>query len=652
MARNESAFALSVPLGHEAKTTEELTNYLLTLWPNQADLDLIIDAQVSISILLHGVVCHPYEDYFAKHIAPPRKVLQKPVANSHPVIVARNMLLLVTLLHSLPPSSVDAIPGLSINHRDMIDRIFNAATKLVTSNDELMCSIEGIESFLLESMYLTNMGNLRRAWLVNRRAMVISQMMGIQTGKMTSALVVLDRSTLERVYPDFMWFRLVTCDRHLSLLLGLPQATPENVFSAPGMLESYAPLERFERIMTVACSLILQRNTSDQNDLETTYEIDKTLQKAATLMPPEWWLASPPDVKAIAARNDIAFKETLRLMNQLIYHHLLVQLHLPYMLLPSLEDPRYDCSKITVANASRAILTRFIAFHSSAAITSYCRGIDFIAFIVSTTLCLVHIEARRQQYYGNIDSSGFSLLQPLLHQRLGDRGLLDKLLAIVQNMAKSGVDPVAKRIASILEPLLEIEENSYRGGCYSVSASDGRRAGESKSETSTYFGDSSNAPHTLRIKIPYFGTIRIEHHPTAGKSSGSSPTDAESQTCANGSSFVSLRARETSFVTGGGQVSSCSSDSGMSTPSVRCKLGSERPVDPGWEAVPSLGYSHALSHPKSSAWDNEHTMLDNKTAQEQYLLVPGLPSAVDDWALQGVDIALFSSLTSGSMPNA
>ncbi|KAJ3472891.1 hypothetical protein NLG97_g10652 [Lecanicillium saksenae] len=633
-----SSTSITIPLGMEARTNEELSRYLVSLWPSQPDLDLIINAQVCISVLLHGVVCQPYDGYFENYIAGPHQILKRPPEDAHPVLVARNMLLLVTLLASLPPTSVDAIPGLSITHRDMIEHLYNAATKLVTSNNEFMTCMEGLEGYMMEVMYLTNLGNLRRAWLINRRAIDTAQMMGLQTGRTTSSIVVLDENILKRIRPDYMWFRLVYADRHLSLLLGLPQATTENVFATPEVLETYAPLERFERILCVACSLILQRNNAEHNDLDTTYEIDKTLQRAATLLPPQWWVGSPPGLNMIAGRDESAFQEALRLMNQFVYHHLLVQLHLPYMLLPSSSDPRIDCSKITVANASRSILTRFISFHSSPAATAYCRGIDFIAFIASTTLCLVHIEARRQQCFGQADESNFGLLQPLLHQRLADRGILQRLLDIVTDMSKSRVDPVAKRIVMILGSLLEIELNSFKGGCYTVSAIDYRSNSSEKLGTGVEFGDSSNAPHTLRIKIPFFGTIRIEHHPTFSKSSERQPTTGKCQTA----EYVSGLDHHN-----GG--STCSSDTGtgpLPTPTSTYAVPSQQ-LHQDWSgSVVLQQHPSALSHPKDEIWSENATVYAQPDVSEPYLLVPGLSN--DDWALQGVDIALFSSLTQGS----
>ncbi|KAJ6787004.1 hypothetical protein PWT90_07429 [Aphanocladium album] len=636
--RLESSNTHSMPLGMEAKTSEELSRYLISFWPSQADLDVIMGAQLCISVVLHGVVCQPYEGYFDNHIAPPRHILARPSERTHPVLLAQHMLLLVTLLNSLPPTSVDAIPDLSMTHREMIERLYNAATKLVTSNNEFMTCVEGIESYLMEMMYQTSVGNLRRAWLVNRRAINTAQMMGLQTGRITSSVVVLDEGTLKRVRPDYMWFRLVYADRHLSLLLGLPQATTDNIFASPEMLETYPPLERFERILCVACSLILQRNSAEHNDLDTTYEIDKTLQRAATLLPPQWWMVSPLAIDAFSCKDDHAFHEALRLMNQFVYHHLLVQLHLPYMLLPSTADPRIDCSKITVANASRSILSRFISFHNSAGFTACCRGIDFIAFIASTTLCLVHIEARRRQYFGQTDESGFSLLQPLMHQRLADRGLLQRLLEIVTEMSRSGVDPVSKRIVSILGPLLEIELNSFKGGCYSVSAIDNRGNSSETLGPGTDFGDSSNAPHALRIKIPFFGTIRIEHHPAFSKSCEGKPENSKG----HDTESVSVLDRYSGSSTCGSENGTCP----LPTPTSNFSVDSQ-PLESDCSRLATMQqHSCALFQQRDGVLDENAVARSQEHVSEPYLLVPGLSN--DDWALQGVDIALFNNLTQGS----
>lgn len=530
---------------------------LIAAWPSQQDLDTILSIPVGVSVLLHGVICKSYSEYFSGAFPSPRQVLRLPLSDSHPVIIARGLLLLATYLQGIPPCFASQQDCPSLNYQNIISRAFNTAIRLVTSNDEVVNSLEGIECIMIESMYLNNSGNLRRAWLANRRAMVIAQMMGLH-GSTKSSSMFLEDGTRERIDPDYMWFRIVCSDRYLSLMLGLPQGSPED--TSPDILDNFMPVERMERLESIAGGLILQRNSTERTSLVATHKIDKLLKKAAESMPPHWWVSS--NLAAIASNDETVFEETVRFMMQFAHYHLLVQLHLPYMLLPSSINPSYDYSKSTAANASRAIITQYISFYDSISAPAYCRGVDFITFVASTTLCLAHIEARRQF------ENSVTFFQSLQHQRSGDRGLLERLLEIMERMAGESHDVVIRKISSILRPLLDIEDSSFRGSCYQISAA------ESVEQESHCVGGTNEASHELRIQIPHYGTIVIEHRP---------PDYPVSQT-SNANAFV----REPIL---------------------------SQDVDPGQAAPWLLGS------------------------------IPGMELDVDDWALQGVDMALFSNLT-------
>ncbi|KAI0123738.1 hypothetical protein BJ170DRAFT_686991 [Xylariales sp. AK1849] len=631
-------------LGLASKVTgslDELSRALLAVWPDQHDLNLVLSALVDVSAVLHGVVCMSYSRFFSRQISSPRRMLQLPPHGSHPVLIARRLLMLGTLLQDIPPSSVGELAGMKSDCRAVMSRVVHAATRLVTSDDELVSSLDGIECIMIESMYLNNAGNLRRAWLANRRAMVVAQMLGLHRGTSSSS-IVLEPETRDRIDPDYMWFRLVTTDRYLSLMLGLPQGSLENVFASPKALHSCMAMERMERLEVVAAGLILQRNSADRTNLAATYKIDKILQEAAALMPPQWWLMTP-DSAAIASNDAKVFEESIRLMYQFTHHHLLVQLHLPYMMLPSSADTSYDYSKMTAANAGRAIVTQFVAFRESNSATAYCRGIDFVAFIASTTLCLAHIEARRQNK--TVPSKGVTVFQSLQHQRLSDRGLLERTLEIMDVMARENHDVVAQKISSILQPLLAIEKNSSRGGCYQFSASS-----ELDKQDSQGLSDKGENFDELRIHIPYFGTIKIEHR------TAPSDTIEPARTISEEWVLNACGPRATDA----GLIDACEPVSPLNreqhnvqrehiTSAARpagYEISAAQPVNTDWQAVPSyLDPPVALQQSGSANWDQSLSSFDTRAAQEGHLLVPGLAADIDDWALQGVDIALFSSLT-------
>ncbi|KAH8651321.1 hypothetical protein BX600DRAFT_387642 [Xylariales sp. PMI_506] len=544
---------------------DEISRALLTVWPSEDDLEIILCLPTSVSILLHGIVCVPYSKYFSGQMISPRQLLKLPPPKSHPILLARRLLLLGAILQGIPLAAVGALAGLSQDYGAIMSRVVNAASRLVTSNDDLVHSLEGIECVMMESMYLNNAGNLRRAWVTNRRAMVIAQMLGLHTGMGPPSGMLLEHGTRDRIDPAYMWFRIVCSDRYLSLMLGLPQGCLDNVFSEPQVLQGCKAVEHLERIECVAAGLILQRNNADRTNVAATHKIDKLLQEGASLLPPQWWLPVT-DPSVVANNEGKIFEESVRLTLQFAHNHLLIQLHLPYMMQPSSSHPEYDYSKMTATIASRAIVSQFVSFHNSDMMTAYCRGIDFIAFIASTTLCLAHIEAHSQiqDWETPGKPNGVNVLQSLQHQRLSDRGLLERTLDIMRTMADQRHDVVAQKIVSILEPLLTIEQKSSKGRPYYASASmgPGKEGPVALGKTTVDHAD------VLRIQIPYFGTIKIEHLvPSYLDQQAEPPQQSESD---------------------GGPSSAC----GM---------------------------------------------------PDSHLLVPGLAADVDDWALQGVDIALFNS---------
>ena len=55
------------------------------------------------------------------------------------------------------------------------------ASRLVTSNDELVEFLEALECLILKAAFHCNDCNLRGAWLVNKRAIGVAQLMGLDT---------------------------------------------------------------------------------------------------------------------------------------------------------------------------------------------------------------------------------------------------------------------------------------------------------------------------------------------------------------------------------------------------------------------------------------------------------------------------------------
>ncbi|KAF2258918.1 hypothetical protein CC78DRAFT_548759 [Lojkania enalia] len=423
---------------------DELCRALIESWPTQHELNLVIDVPVGISVLFHGTACMPYSRFQNLEMPHPQEILQLPPSGSHPVLISRKLLILGSFLQGIPPDIIKDLIKQGVSCCEVMKRVVDTANRIVTSNDDLVDSLEGIECIMIESMYQNNAGNIRIAWVTNRRAMTIAQSIGLHTSRPPMP-DMLEIGTKERIDPKYMWSRLVFSDRYLSLMIGLPHGSLENPFATPEAMESCAPLERMERMEAV---------------------IDRLLQDAAASMPAQWWLT--PDAASITGFDANAFRETIRLMNQLTHFHLLAQLHLPYVLHPSV-DKKYDYSKITAVNASREVLSRFVSFRDSNIVAAYCRGIDFIALVASMTLCLAHIDSNQQYQISKSNCS--TIFDFLAHERLGDRGLMEHMLESMEKIAQVSDDKIARKVTSTLQRLLAIEAAVADGCSYAANAS-------------------------------------------------------------------------------------------------------------------------------------------------------------------------------------
>ncbi|KAK1714437.1 hypothetical protein BDP67DRAFT_401132 [Colletotrichum lupini] len=428
-------------------------------------------------------------------------LLQLPPTGSHPVLIARSLLILASFLQGMPYSAAHHLEKLSTSWHNMMSRAVKTAHDLVTCKDDLVDSLEGIECIMLEGLYENYAGNLRVSWLAARRGVAIAQMLGLSRGIKPRSLV---GSIIE---PNDLWFRLVQFDRYLSLMLGLPQSALEDVYARPDTLEGCLPLDRFLRLCTVACGRLLQRDPSEVFDYEKAQNIDKLLQEASTVMPAQWWVA--PTLASEKGHLE-KIRETLRFNDHFMYYHLLLQLHFPNILHPISEHDR-----ATAVTASREILSRFLSFRATRPARFYCRGVDLIAFLSCTSLCLAHI-CNAPQDTTDGRSSYFSA-----HQRLSDRGMVEQALVVMQKLVDQYNDEIATRVATLLKHLLRIQNDITLGVRYKVAFS-----------PETFLDDDlgyrvklTDQDTVLNICLPHFWVIRIE-----GLSNGTLiPTGSNSQ---------------------------------------------------------------------------------------------------------------------------
>jgi hypothetical protein len=466
-----------------------LARDLVAVWPPQVDLDRIYEFPIGLSTHSHMHVYKLSADPGAERRST-REMLQLPSPGSHPALVARKLLFLGSIIQGA--LSASQIPG-SLRERfnGIMSRAVDTATKLVTTNDALTASVEGVECIMIEAMIQNYTGNLHRAWMTTRRASAVAQALGLYRGTKLPSLKFLDPETKTGFNADHFCFRIVEMDRYLSITLGLPTSSLQTPALTPEVLARCSPLDRMARLHCILAGRMLCGERSGKG-LEDLQEMEDELQTAASEMSPRWWLT--PELAS--NQGDIVnnpFQEVARVNIQFSHYHLLLRLHMPYILRSS----EYDHSKLAAASASREMLARYIAFRGWNPGHFYCRGADYLAFIALTVLCLLHVNSRNTT--GQNAPSSTNGARVLRTSQLSDRGIMERTLDILKRMSD---DATAIKLARIMQHLLDVEGSAVNGIGYNAVAEDEDGAVECN-------GDFLDNQNTLQLNIPYFGTIKL-----------------------------------------------------------------------------------------------------------------------------------------------
>jgi hypothetical protein len=278
---------------------EKLSQTLHSSLPSQENITMIIKSCGKTSPLFYQMQCVPY-----KHLDKAKSLetlFKRPSSNMHPVLIARYMLHLATALQHLHPSSFREMNGLSEQPREMMKRLADIATRLVTTNDDLMSCVEGLDCMMIETWYHANGGYPQKALITIRRAMTIAQLMGFHRHGKAQCNIV-DKES--QIYPEYIWFRILSLERYLCMMLGTPQASLDRNMASETLLEEDTAMGRLDRIHCVVMSRILERNHTapSVSDFVLTQEIDQVLQNAARDFPSKWWLTQTGPLWLISQR--------------------------------------------------------------------------------------------------------------------------------------------------------------------------------------------------------------------------------------------------------------------------------------------------------------------------------------------------------------
>jgi len=466
----------------EPKIHPKIHQALVRALPSRKDITILLEKVKRVSILCYQSN-YMFDSLTGKEMPKePISVTNLLYPDPHPVLLGRQMLLLAAALQCLSPNEV--IPNLTKHHQVIMEELADSAIKMVTTNDVLLGTLEGLENIILEGFYHIDSGNIRRAWITMRRAVMAGQLLGIDRPGHYRFKVINVQNDLD---PEVMWACIVSMECDLSLLLGLPTSTIIMRYSAQE--ETYAAGEdcNLLTLLVGVRAKIFERNKihPSHQARDMTQEIDRELVKVTGQMPSTFW--RPLNFAGLETDSVDAFFETRRSWAHMCYYTLLNQLHLPYMLCPS-NSPQTVYNRIACVNASREILNREIAVRTFNPITACCRMGDFMALIAGMTLILAHIVSHHRKDMDNL----------LVHQRLGDRATVERALECMKSMSELRGDVLATKCAALLKDLLAVEADASQ-----VQSPHGAHEQEGTNH------DIEDDRNVLTITMPYAGAIRI-----------------------------------------------------------------------------------------------------------------------------------------------
>lgn len=567
----------------------KLSEELIKAFPCQDDMNIICKSDYIATFYCHQIFTkspdrpeHEAFDFVNEFARIPDPSI------THPILVAKRMLIFALFLQFF---RTQRLYGLVEHPSVVMDRLVDTAVRLVTTNEKIVGCVDGLECIILEGVFQSNGGNLRRAWIAFRKAIVIAQLMKMDLPN-PPPVEALEANT--NTNPKFMWFRIIYMDSYLSLMLGLPHGGQET--NMENDVPGEKPSCKLERVHTLVARRIIERNRRNTllQDFTTTQELDRELLKVAKTLPDKFWLA--PDFTTLQPNTREAFWEQMRLCDQMHHYNLVHLLHLPYLLRYDKETSYHTYAQITCVNASREILSRFIAFRNfnRNMTTVYCRTADFFALMAAMTLLLAHIDSHR-----------FQTDDWRAHQRLGDRAMVEQLLENLERVGKESNDSLTNKSAEQLRCLLEIENDAARGIDHT--------AHNTVCCLEEHCGE-------LQLSIPYFGIIKIGREGITKDCTSSQLTTQPPPTEPPDSVHV---ANHVFSAAGFGEALHQNSHNNSLLPMLAAQ--------PAQESQISLN--------SVSAEDN----LRRRPSQH-----PGLAASVNDWAFQGVDAAFFDSLMRGA----
>ncbi|KAK0669851.1 hypothetical protein QBC41DRAFT_372984 [Cercophora samala] len=504
---------------------EKICRALHSLFPSQSKVDMLVKATPAPYFIV--ALFHSYQDIIEGLSETPEDIATVPPPNAHPTILAKRLIQLCICIQQQPPGSlVSHERQMHFNSYSLMDSIVSKVSHLVTSNDDLVGTAEGLQCLIVLGHWHSNAGNIRKAWLIFRKALSLATMMGLSRNS-TRALGFVDMAGSEsrRPSPMAIWYSINAADRSLSLMLGLPAGSPDNTFATEEAMVRDSPRERFTKIHTVIAKRILDHNLSlvsdsvNQKAVVSYQQIDHDLEHAAKIMPPDWWFMPtlPSEWQTDLEQATAAINH---LVLQINHFNLSLILHLPYIIHSvSTGAPIADDHKPSLGLA-RQILQRYMAYQSisQSSPTWTCYQVSYAALMASTTLCLFTLTSHPSEADIKLVSLTLSKMQHLAllqpHNRLSQSSVT--LISQLLDMIDSGIkQPLNLNLNLPFFGLININPRTSPPPAMSPPAQQAHTTRRSASS-------SAHSPHMIPVPAtspgpPPGGSLSPHPHPRRGR---------------------------------------------------------------------------------------------------------------------------------------
>lgn len=326
-------------------------------------------------MILNGIY-RPSTDLYVNRDPQSYALDMQAIARERCIIVARTLLHLAICISSLPPEFDQS--RLSMWNLDAaMQNYVTTVVAHITSSDEQMMTLHGLETLLLLAFYHVNSASLRQAWLIVRRGLSLAHLMGfhrmINQPELNPPIAAISNA-------KEIWRKLVDLDHYLAVHLRLPFGAEDYPLpeDADWHLVHKCKINKLTRQMVE-----LDRDISPQG-YAAALALDEKMEAFMKELPKEFW--EVPNIPSTAkSPESLAVLE--RLMVQMWHFETKIFIHLPY-LLRTPQESRYEYSKVTALQASRNVLMRWFALRNAAITQACCRFGELGVFIAAITLTL------------------------------------------------------------------------------------------------------------------------------------------------------------------------------------------------------------------------------------------------------------------------